>query len=115
MPEIAALKYLPVLVAALATTAKLSAMVVACGLALGVTLTAAAHLGGRAVAFAIGAVGYVVRGMPLLVFVFGVYFALPPSFTFDTKMLAAVVAMSVYMAAFVFEIFRGAIAGVPGA
>lgn len=113
MLELAALKYLPVLATALATTVELSAYVVVLGLVLGVLLAALGHLGGRAVSGAIVAAGYVVRGVPLLVFVFAVYFAIPHSFDYDTKIVSAVVAMAVYKAAFVHEIFRGAIASVP--
>src|SRR5690606_10159902 len=113
MLEIAAFKYLPVLGTALSTTVELSAYVVTLGLVLGLLLAGLGHLGGRFISAVIIACGYVIRGVPLLVFVFAVYFAVPHSFDYDTKMVSAVIAMSIYMAAFVHEIFRGAIAGVP--
>ena len=60
-------------------------------------------------------VGYVdlVRGIPVLVFLFIVYYLLPVFGVVLPKFTSAIIALSLYFSGFVAEILRGAIASIP--
>jgi len=56
----------------------------------------------------------IIRGLPLLVVLFAVYYILP-FFNFDLpRVLAAIFGLSVFFSASLFEVVRGAIQSVPG-
>lgn len=61
--------------------------------------------------------GYVslIRGVPLLVLVFMIYFGVPIMFPAigSTSLSSAIIALTVYAAAYLAEIFRGSLAAVP--
>ncbi len=112
MSDSALVRYLPILLQATVVTIYLSAMVVTGGTVLGVVLALLARWA-RPVGFLVDVFVYVMRGVPLLVHVFAAYFCLPMLLTDVSKVTAVTLAMSLYMAAFVAEIVRGAIDGIP--
>jgi polar amino acid transport system permease protein len=110
--HLAFVRYLPVLLQAAVVTIYLSAMVIVGGTVLGAVLGLLARWS-RAVRLAVEMFVYVMRGVPLLVHVFAAYFCLPLVIADISRVTAVALAMSLYMAAFVSEIVRGAIDGVP--
>jgi polar amino acid transport system permease protein len=103
---------LPYLLQATVLTIYLSVVCFGAGLALGAGLGMLGAIGPAPLRAAITAYVFLVRGVPVLVLLFFVFFALPlwgvevPAFT------SAAVALSLYTAAFASEIVRGAIASV---
>lgn len=112
MSHLALVRYLPVLLQAAVVTVYLSALVVVTGIALGTVLGLLARWS-RALRLVISVFVYVMRGVPLLVHVLAAYFCLPVLIGDVSKVTAVTVAMSLYMAAFVSEIVRGAIESIP--
>jgi len=113
MSGLPGLRYLPILLQAAVVTVELSVVVVVLGTALGTVLAVLARLLGRPGGMVLAVYVYVLRGVPLLVLVFGAYFCLPVLVADVSKTTAVVLAMTLYMAAFVAEITRGAMAGIP--
>ncbi len=102
----------PYLLQATVLTIYLSVLCFAAGLVLGTGLGLLSAVAPKAIRAAIMAYVFVIRGVPLLVQLFIVFFALPfwglevPPFT------SAAIALSLYTGAFASEIVRGAIGSV---
>jgi polar amino acid transport system permease protein len=108
-----ALKSLPFLWDGLLVTLQVSALVVAFslvgGLLLGVTLV----FGPRWLRWPIRAYSDFLRGVPLLVLIFFVYYGLPVFRINLTNFVAAVLALSAFKTAHVIELVRGAVQSIP--
>jgi polar amino acid transport system permease protein len=102
----------PSLMAGLAVTLEVAGLVVVGALVLGLLLGAALAFGPRAVAWPARAVVDVVRGMPILVLIFFVYYVLPAVGIDLGNFAAAVAALTLFSATQVAEITRGAILSV---
>ncbi|MGY4707031.1 amino acid ABC transporter permease [Candidatus Bipolaricaulota sp. J31] len=104
---------LPVLLAGVEVTVELTAICIAAGFVLGWLLALGRIYGGR-VAFAV-CTGYIefVRGTPLLVQLFFLYYGLPDVGVVLPPLLAAGIAMGLNTAAYQAEYFRGAIRSIP--
>ena len=104
---------LPALLAGVKVTVALTAICIAAGFLLGWLLALGRIYGGR-VAFAI-CTGYIefVRGTPLLVQLFFLYYGLPDVGIVLPPLLAAGIAMGLNTAAYQAEYFRGAIRSIP--
>ncbi len=70
-------------------------------------------IGGRPLRLAFQAYVYVIRGVPILVQVFLVYFGLPFFGIRVSPYVVAIMAISLHMSGFVIEIVRGALLAVP--
>ena len=103
---------LPSLLKGLVVTLEVSALVVAGGLLFGVLLGIALTYGPRPIAWPVRAVVDVIRGIPILVLIFFVYYV-PPATGLDLgSFAAAVAALTLFSATQVAEITRGAIGSV---
>jgi polar amino acid transport system permease protein len=71
--------------------------------------------GGRLFRGLIGLYLYVVRGVPLLVLLFFMYFVLPYSGVNLPPVFGGILVMSIYFAAFMSEVFRAALLSLPKA
>jgi His/Glu/Gln/Arg/opine family amino acid ABC transporter permease subunit len=98
----------PLLAKALVQTLLISLIAIVLSFVLGFLLAEVSILGGRVAAFATSCLTEAVRGIPLLVFVFLVYYLLPKlGLNIDT-MYSGCVALSIFFAMYVAEILRGA-------
>jgi len=104
---------LPSLLGGVAVTVKLTTICIAAGFLLGWLLALGRVYGGK-LAFSIST-GYVefVRGTPLLVQLFFLYYGLPEMGVVLPPLLAAGIAMGLNTAAYQAEYFRGAIQSIP--
>jgi His/Glu/Gln/Arg/opine family amino acid ABC transporter permease subunit len=82
---------------------------------IGMVLALAKVFGGIAVRAAAEVYLYVIRGVPLLVLLFFMYYALPYSGIDLPPLFGGVLVMSLYFGAFMAEIFRAAILSLPRA
>jgi His/Glu/Gln/Arg/opine family amino acid ABC transporter permease subunit len=96
-------------------TVSLAAATVVPSALIGMVLALAKIFGAIAVRIAVEFYLYVVRGVPLLVLLFFMYFALPYSGIDLPPMFGGVLVMSLYFGAFMAEVFRAAILSVPRA
>jgi polar amino acid transport system permease protein len=103
---------LPSVLAGLLVTLEVAALVVAGGLVFGVLLGAALQFGPRALAWPARAVVDVVRGLPILVLIFFVYYVLPAIGIDFGSFGAAVAALILFNGSQVAEIIRGALASI---
>ena len=103
---------LPSVLAGLLVTLEVAAMVVVGGLLLGLLLGSALQFGPRFVAWPARAVVDVVRGLPILVLIFFVYYVLPAVGIDLGNFGAAVSALILFNGSQVAEITRGALASV---
>jgi His/Glu/Gln/Arg/opine family amino acid ABC transporter permease subunit len=103
----------PILLSAVWETLKLSAATIAGALALGFLLAEVSLQGGRVAAGAVQLVTQLVRGTPVLVFVFLVYYLLPVAGIRLEKTSTAIVSLSVFFSVFFSETFRSAVAAIP--
>lgn len=94
-------------------TLQLAVFTVVASLMAGTVLGSIAAIGPRFASWIITPYVYVVRGVPVLVLIFVVYFALPKMGVSLAPTYAAAIALAAYFAAFVTDIVRGAIAAVP--
>lgn len=104
---------LPILLRGAGVTIYLSVVCLACSTVLGLVVGITAATGGRALRALTGAYVYTVRGVPLLVQLFFVYFTLPFLGLYLPGEVAAIAGISLYGGAFISEIVRGAIRSVP--
>ncbi len=98
----------PLLGKALVQTLYISLFAICLSFFLGFLLAEVSILGGRTAAFITRCVIEAVRGVPLLVFVFLVYYLLPKLGLNVETMYSGCIALSVFFAVYVAEIFRGA-------
>jgi polar amino acid transport system permease protein len=81
--------------------------------AMGLVLALAKVFGSRAIRFLIEIYLYVMRGVPLLVLLFAMYYVLPYVGVTLSPASGGILVLAVYFAAFMTEIFRGALLAVP--
>jgi polar amino acid transport system permease protein len=103
---------LPSVLAGLWVTLEVGVLVVIGGLALGLLLGSALAFGPRLVAWPARAVVDVVRGVPILVLIFFVYYVLPATGIDLGSFAAAVTALVLFNGSQVAEITRGALGSV---
>lgn len=104
---------LPYLLKATAVTMKLAVASIVLSAAIGLTGGLLSHLGGRIVRTLLSGYVFIVRGTPLLVQVFLVYFGLPFFGVHINPYGVAFLAISAHMGALGIEIIRGSIATIP--
>jgi polar amino acid transport system permease protein len=107
------LNSLPFLWQGLLVTLQVSAIVVATALVSGVTLGVGLSFGSRWVAWPIRIYSDLIRGLPLLVLIFVVYYMLPLTGLKVTSFWAAVGALAAFESAHVAEVTRGAVQSIP--
>ena len=103
----------PVLAAALLRTIELSFATILLASVVGTALGELAGISGRAVNWIISRYVDVVRGIPLLVFIFLVYYLLPVMGLRLESTTSAVVALAAYFSGYVAEIIRAARQSIP--
>jgi polar amino acid transport system permease protein len=104
---------LPLLAKGTATTLYLSAAAILVATALGMVLALLQLYGGFLLRLLVEAYLYVVRGVPLLVLLFAMYYALPYANIRIEPATGGILVIGVYFAAFMTEVFRGAVLSVP--
>jgi polar amino acid transport system permease protein len=108
-----ALNSLPFLMGGLWITLKVSFFVVSLSLVFGVILGTALTFGPWWVRFPIRAFSDIIRGIPILVLIFFVYYGLPATGLNLDNLTAAVAALTAFKTAQVIEIARGAFQSIP--
>jgi polar amino acid transport system permease protein len=108
-----ALKSLPFLMGGLWITLKVSFLVVTLSLVFGVVLGTALTFGPWWVRLPIRIFSDVIRGIPILVLIFFVYYGLPATGVNLDNLAAAVAALTAFKTAQVIEIARGAFQSIP--
>jgi polar amino acid transport system permease protein len=109
-----ALYGLPFLWQGLLVSLQASLMVVSASLSLGVLLGMATTYGPKAVALPIRAFSDIIRGIPILVLMFFVFYGLPIAVGANiNNFVAGVIALSLFSTAQVVEIARGALQSLP--
>jgi polar amino acid transport system permease protein len=103
----------PFLLQGLWTTILVSAIVVALSLVIGAALGVGLVYGPLPVRLAVRILSDCVRGIPILVLIFMVYYGLPPLGLRLDPFWAAVAALTLFKAAQVVEYVRGAIGSIP--
>lgn len=98
----------PLLGKALVQTLYIALFAICLSFIMGFLLAQVSVLGGRTAAFMARCLIEAVRGVPLLVFVFLVYYLLPKLGLNVETMYSGCIALSVFFAVYVAEIFRGA-------
>jgi polar amino acid transport system substrate-binding protein len=111
-PSEAAARYLPALLRAAAVTVVLSCLAMSLAVAAGALIASGRVYGGRPLQIALTAWVEAVRGTPLLLQLFVLYFGLAP-FVQLPAMAAAIVGLGLNYAAYESEIYRGALEAVP--
>src|ERR1700751_953374 len=96
-------------------TVGLAAATVVPSAVIGMVLALAKVFGRIAVRAAVDVYVYVIRGVPLLVLLFFMYYARPYSGIDLPPLFGGVLVMSLYFGAFMAEVFRAAILSVPSA
>ncbi len=109
----AVLRSLPFLGQGLLVTLEVSALVVITSLVIGVSLGTALTFGPLAVRLPIRLYSDLIRGIPILVLIFVIYYGLPALQINLDNLTAAVVALTVFKSAQVIEITRGAFQSIP--
>jgi polar amino acid transport system permease protein len=107
------LNSLPFLWQGLLVTLQVSAIVVAAALVLGVIFGVGLSFGPRYVSWPIRIYSDLIRGLPLLVLIFSVYYMLPLTGLKITSFWAAVLALAAFQTAHVAEVTRGAVQSIP--
>ena len=104
---------LPLLMRGVGVTLMLTAMAGIVATVCGLALAFVQLFGGRLLCIIAEIYLYVVRGVPLLVLLFAMYYALPyVGITMD-PMTGGALVIGLYFAAFMAEVFRGAVLAVP--
>ncbi len=103
---------IPFVTKGLWVTLQVSFLVVAMSLAAGVVLGAGLVYGPLPLRWLIRGFSDVIRGIPVLVLIFAVYYVLPPLGINFSNITSAVVALTVFATAQVVEIARGAIQSI---
>jgi polar amino acid transport system permease protein len=106
-------KSLPLLARGAATTLYLSAAAIVFATALGLVLALLQLFGGLILRALVEAYLYVVRGVPLLVLLFAMYYALPYADIQIEPVTGGIVVIGLYFGAFMTEVFRAAVLSVP--
>ena len=104
---------LPFLVNGLLITLWVSLLVVAFSLALGLVLGVGIVYGPKPVRWVVRLFSDCVRGIPILVLIFAVYYGLPPLGVDLNAFWAGVLALTLFKTAQVIEYVRGAIGSIP--
>ncbi len=104
---------LPLLWKGLVTTLWLSGAATALATALGAALALVQIFGARPLRWPVEVYLYAIRGIPLLVLLFAMYYALPYAGVQLEPMAGGVVVIGAYFGAFMTEVFRGALLAVP--
>ena len=107
-----ALQALPFLMKGLAVTLQVSALVVSLSLVAGVLLGVALSYGPLPVRLLVRAYSDVIRGIPVLILIFAVYYGLPALKVNLSNLTAAVAALTMFTTAQVIETTRGAIQSI---
>jgi polar amino acid transport system permease protein len=108
-----AIRSLPFLWEGLLITLQLSALVVFFSLTIGAILGVGIVYGPRWLYWPIRIYSDFLRGIPLLVLIFFIYYALPLVGINFTNFMSVVVALSAFEAAHIIEVVRGAIQSIP--
>lgn len=106
-------EYLPYLLEAASVTVRLAVATIALSSAVGFLGGMLSVLGGPVLRLAFQAYVYVIRGVPILVQVFLVYFGLPFFGIHVSPYVVAILAISLHMSGFVIEIVRGSLQAIP--
>jgi polar amino acid transport system permease protein len=106
------LQSLPFVTKGLWVTIEVSLLVVGLSLALGVLLGVALAYGPLPLRWAVRGFSDVIRGIPVLVLIFAVYYVLPPLGINLSNLTAAVAALTAFSTAQVVEVTRGAIQSI---
>jgi polar amino acid transport system permease protein len=109
----AMLNSLPFLWQGLLVTLEVSAIVVAIALVCGVLLGVGISFGPRWIGWPIRIYSDVIRGLPLLVLIFSVYYMLPLTGWDVPRFWAAIAALAAFQTAHVLEVTRGAVQSIP--
>ena len=104
---------LPFLWQGLLVTLHVSALVVVIALGCGVLLGLGLSFGPRWTAWPIRIYSDVIRGLPLLVLIFSIYYMLPLTGWNVSNFWAAVTALAAFQTAHVIEVTRGAVQSIP--
>ncbi|KKC34397.1 amino acid ABC transporter permease [Devosia psychrophila] len=104
---------LPFLMNGLGVTLLVSAIVVALSLVIGVLLGIGLIYGPWPLRWLIRLLSDCIRGIPILVLIFVVYYGLPPLGLNLSSFWAAVLALTVFKSAHVIEYVRGAVTSIP--
>jgi len=107
------LNSLPFLWQGLLVTLHVSALVVAIALVLGVPLGVGISFGPRWIGWPVRVYSDFIRGLPLLVLIFSVYYMLPLTGWNVSNFWAAVSALAAFQTAHVLEVTRGAVQSIP--
>jgi polar amino acid transport system permease protein len=108
-----AIKSLPFLMGGLGITLKVSLLVVGLSLVSGVVLGTALTFGPWWMRLPIRAFSDIIRGIPILVLIFFVYYGLPATGLNLDNLTAAIAALTAFKTAQVIEIARGAFQSIP--
>jgi polar amino acid transport system permease protein len=103
----------PYLMDGLGTTLLVSVIVVALSLVIGVVLGVALIYGPLLLRWLIRLLTDCIRGIPILVLIFAVYYGLPPLGLNLSSFWAAVLALTLFKTAQVIEYVRGAVTSIP--
>ncbi len=107
------LNSLPFLWQGLLVTLHVSALVVVISLGCGVLLGIGLSFGSRWIAWPVRIYSDVIRGLPLLVLIFSIYYMLPLTGWNVSNFWAAVTALAAFQTAHVIEVTRGAVQSIP--
>jgi polar amino acid transport system permease protein len=108
----AAIESLPFLWQGLLVTLQVSFLVVAISLVIGVVMGVGITYGPRWVSWPVRAYSDLIRGIPILVLIFFVYYGLPPLGLNLDSFWAAIAALTAFKVAHVIEIVRGSIQSI---
>lgn len=104
---------LPLLARGAAMTLALSSGAILLATLLGLALALVQLYGAAWARIGVEVYLYLVRGVPLLVLLFGMYYALPYAGVQIEPVTGGIFVIAVYFAAFMTEVFRGAVLSVP--
>ena len=104
---------LPLLWRGTVMTLYLSGAAIVLATALGVVLAVTQLYGGFILRALVEVYLYLVRGVPLLVMLFAMYYALPYANVRIEPMMGGILVIGTYFGAFMTEVFRGAVLSVP--
>ncbi len=109
----ALLPSLPLLAKGVVTTLYLSVASTALATLLGIVFATIQLFAWRPLKWIVEAYLYIVRGVPLLVLLFAMYYALPYAGFQVEPVVGGIVVIGAYFGAFMTEVFRGAVLAVP--
>ncbi|HEY2620646.1 MAG TPA: amino acid ABC transporter permease [Acetobacteraceae bacterium] len=107
------LNSLPFLWQGLLVTLHVSVLVVVIALGCGVLLGVGLSFGPRWIAWPVRIYSDIIRGLPLLVLIFSIYYMLPLTGWNVSNFWAAVIALAAFETAHVIEVTRGAVQSIP--